>query len=169
MIDQMFWPFAIQVMAERLNSLHQNINGQTPESILYGIPVEEIPVKSFHTLFCPVYILDSRSQQAGGPGPPKWEPRSRIGVYLGHSPFHAGSVALVFNPTTRHISPQYHVVFDDDFSTVPYMTTGNIPSHWANLVDHSSELAIEEAFNLAETWLPRMQPRILRTFRIRSP
>ena len=115
MIDQMFWPFAIKAMAERLNSLHQNIKSQTPESILYGIPVKESPVKSFHTLFCPVYILNSRSQQAGGPGLPKWEPRSWIGVYLGHSPFHAGSVALVFNLTTGHVSPQYHVVFDNDF------------------------------------------------------
>jgi hypothetical protein len=40
------------------------------------------------------------SQSPGGPGPPKWEPQSRIEVYLGHSPFHAGSVALMFNPRT---------------------------------------------------------------------
>ena len=46
-----------------------------------------------------------------------WEPRSRIGVHLGHSHFHAGSVALVFNPTTGHVSSQYHIVIDDDFST----------------------------------------------------
>ena len=71
MIDQMFWPFAIKGMAERLNSLHLNTNGQTPESILYNIPIEEIPVKTFYTLFCPVYMLDHRSQHDGGPGSPK--------------------------------------------------------------------------------------------------
>jgi hypothetical protein len=27
--------------------------------------------------------------------------------------------AIVFNPKTQHISPQYHVIFDDKFSTVP--------------------------------------------------
>ena len=69
-------------------------------------------------------FLDSRLQSAGGPGPPKWEPRSQIGIYLGHSPFHAGSVTLVFNPLTGQVSPQYHVVFDNDFSTVPYMYGG---------------------------------------------
>ena len=95
--------------------------------MLHGVAVEDLPVKSYHTLFCPVYVLDARLQTAGGPGPPKWEPRSRIGVYLGHSPFHAGSVALVWNPTTGHVSPQYHVVFDDDFTTVPYMASGTIP------------------------------------------
>ena len=88
---------------------------------MHGLEASEVPVKTHHTLFCPVYVLDSRLQSAGGPGPPKWEPRSRIGVYLGHSPFHAGSVALVFNPSTGRVSPQYHVVFDDEFSTVPYM------------------------------------------------
>ena len=100
MIDTMFWPFAIKASAERHNCLLVDRDNQTPASKLYDVPVQEIPVKTFHTLFCPIYVLDSRAQSAGGPGPPKWEPRSCIGVYLGHSPFHAGSVALVFNPTT---------------------------------------------------------------------
>jgi hypothetical protein len=95
MIDSMFWPFAMKAMAERMNTLQININGTTPESILYGINNDDIPVKTFHTLFCPEYVLDSRLHTAGAPGPPKWEPRSRIGVYLGHSPFHAENVALV--------------------------------------------------------------------------
>ena len=89
--------------------------------------MQEIPVKLYHTLFCPTYVLDSRLQSDGGAGPPKWEPRSRIGVYLGHSPFHAGSVALFWNPTTGRVSPHYHVVFDDDYTTVPYMEAGILP------------------------------------------
>ena len=104
-------------------------------------------------LFCPVYVLDARSQSTGGPGPPKWEPRSRIGVYLGHSPFHAGSVALVFNPKTGWVSPQYHVVFNDTFSTVPYMDTGMVPPHWEDLLKYSSEKATDEDFSLAEDWM----------------
>ena len=116
-------------MAERHNSLHLDFKGRTPNSILQGIELEDIPVKSYHTLFCPIYAFDARLQDAGGAGPPKWEPRSQIGVYLGHSPLHAGSVALVWNPTTGQVSPQYHVVFDDDFSTVPYMEAGTVPPH----------------------------------------
>eukprot|EP00956_Cyclotella_meneghiniana_P008197 scaffold10910_cov44-Cyclotella_meneghiniana.AAC.1 len=85
-------------MAERLNKLHVHPDGSTPESKLYGICGESIPVGSYHTLFCPVYVLDARAQNEEAMGPPKWEPRSRIGVYLGHSPFHAGSVALVRCP-----------------------------------------------------------------------
>ena len=58
--------------------------------------IKNVPpnVRDYHVFGCPVYILDSK-RQSGTLGPPKWEPRSRIGVYLGHSPMHTGSVALV--------------------------------------------------------------------------
>ena len=153
MIDTMFWPFAFKAAAERHNCLSLNDSGITPNAALHGIAQTDIPVKTFHTLFCPVYVLDARAQSAGGPGTPKWEPRSRIGVYLGHSPFHAGSVALVFNPRTGRVSPQYHVVFDDTFSTVPYMDAGTVPPHWEDLLRHSSEKATDEDFDLAQDWM----------------
>ena len=152
MITTMFWPFAIKAMAERMNKLHILSDGSTPESKLYSLDKNTIPVGSYHTLFCPIYVLDSRSQSAGAIGPPKWEPRSRIGIYLGHSPFHAGSVALVFNPTTGLVSPQYHVVFDDNFSTVPYMNKGEVPDNWDELYKYSRELATDEDYDLAESW-----------------
>ena len=66
MVDAIFSPFAMKAMAERVNSLQVNLDGSTPESKLYGLDPTEIPVKSFHTLFCPVYVLDSRLQTAGG-------------------------------------------------------------------------------------------------------
>ena len=85
---------------------------------------------------------------------PAWNGEcSRIGVYLGHSPFHAGSVALVWNSTTGRVSPQYHVVFDDDFSTVPYMEAGTLPPNWGDLVKYSSEMATTTDIDLADTWL----------------
>jgi hypothetical protein len=108
---------------------------------MYGVDLETIPIKNFHALFCPIYVLDHRLQLAGGPGPPKWEPRSRMGVYLGHSPFHAGSEALVFKPKTMRVFPQYHVIFDDDFTTVPYMEHGEVPPNWEELSCLSTESA----------------------------
>jgi hypothetical protein len=93
------------------------------------------------------------STTGGSIGPPKWDPRSNIRVYLGHSPFHARSVALVCNPSTGHVSPQYHVVFADYFTMVPYMETGTNPPHWSDLLQTSSELASKQAFNFAQAWL----------------
>ena len=75
MTDDMFWPFAMKAVSERLNSLQIDTLGRTPQSIFHGIEVQEILVKSYHTLFCPTYVLDARLQSAGGAGPPKWEPR----------------------------------------------------------------------------------------------
>ena len=72
---------------------------------------------------------------------------------MGHSPFHAGNVALVWNPTTGRVSPQYHVVFDDDFMTVPCMEAGTLPPNWEDLVEHSCETATDEDIKLADSWL----------------
>ena len=42
---------------------------------------------------------------------------------------------------TGHVSPQFHVVYDDDFTTVP---------HWAQLVNQSAESTISD--NSSTTW-----------------
>ena len=78
----------------------------------------DITLKNCHTQGYKVYVLYARLQ-GNIDGFNKWEPHSRAGIYLGHSKIHAGSVAMVRNPTTGHVSPQFNVVFDDDFSTVP--------------------------------------------------
>ena len=151
MIDSMFWPFALKAYTERLNCLQLDNYGQTPESRMAGVPLQKnhVRVSNYHTLFCPVYVLDSRLQSAGGAGPPKWQPRSRIGVYLGHSPFHAGNVALVWNPRTGRVSPQFHCVFDDDFTTVGYMERGEVPPNWEDLCRNSYESAEDVDFDKA--------------------
>ena len=41
-----------------------------------------------------------------------------MGQFLEFSRVHSSTVALVKNLHTRHVSPQYHVVFDDKFQTV---------------------------------------------------
>ena len=137
MIDKIFWPFAIKAVAESHNSLYIDHKGQTPSSTLNGVDLEDIQVQYFHNLFCPIYALYARLQSARGTGLPKWELHSLIGVYLGHSTFHARSVALVWNPNTGRMSTQYHVVFDDDFSTAPFMEAGIILTNWEDLVKYS--------------------------------
>ena len=47
-------------------------------------------------------------------------PRARLGINLGFSLHHARSVALILNPRTGLVSPQYHVKFDDLFETTKY-------------------------------------------------
>ena len=63
MIDTMFWPFAFKAAAERHNCLSLNSQGLTPNAVLHGVPLDTIPVKTYPTLFCPVYVLDARAQK----------------------------------------------------------------------------------------------------------
>ena len=66
-------------------------------------------------------------------------------------------MALVWNTTTGRVSPQYHVVFDDDFTNVPYMEAGTLPHNLQELIEHSSEKATTKDVFKADTWLSDQQ------------
>jgi hypothetical protein len=45
------------------------------------------------------------------------------------------------------------VVFDDHFTTVPFMEKNEVPPHWAKLIENLHEKVTEEHFELAKTWI----------------
>ena len=49
---------------------------------------------------------------------PKWNKRSRLGQFLGFSTEYSTRIGLVRNVQTGKISPQFHAVYDNTFSTV---------------------------------------------------
>jgi hypothetical protein len=71
---------------------------------------------------------------------PKWEPCARMGIYDGRSPSHAENVSLILNPRTGHVSPQFIVVYNNDFTTVPYLRNATVPPHWVEIVKASSTI-----------------------------
>ena len=78
-------------------------------------------LSNFHSFGCPIYILDARLQSVGGGDPPKFDPRSRLRIYIGRSVSHDGSVALVMKTKSVLVYPQFHLVFDENFETVPHL------------------------------------------------
>ena len=153
-IGTILWPFALKAFEDRRNHWRLDDKGRSPIqkfSNVYSTP----DIKNWYTFGCPVFVLE---EKAANGVIPKWNPRSRVGIYLGHSPCHAGSVALVLNPKTLHVSPQYHVVFDDNFTTVPYMKNGEIPPHWSDLVLHNTESVTDMKIELANTWAAALTP-----------
>ncbi len=150
-ITTMLWPFALRAAQDRMNQLTVSLKGTTPEMEFSDVASATLRLRDCHTWGCPCYILDSRLQ-TNPKGAPKWEPRARLGIYVGRSPSHAGNVALVLNPVTGLVSPQYHVTFDDDFTTVPHLRKGTVPPNWADLVKHSSERTTSEFIDLTKTW-----------------
>ena len=87
----------------------------------------------------PVFVLDHRLPSSST-GPSKCGPRSRLSMYVFRLLFYAGSVALIFDPKSVLVPPQYHFAFDHGFLTVPYLNATDIilPQQSA-LVKNSSE------------------------------
>ena len=110
------WPYALRFANEVHNSAPSLRNGRSPLELFSGTPVRP-QVLNFHPPFCPAYVLHN-GLQGGGKRPNKWVRRSRTAVYLGTSPRHARSVALVLSLSTGYVSPQFHLKFDDFFETV---------------------------------------------------
>ncbi len=77
----------------------------------------------FHAFACLVFA--PHSNLASGSRIPKWYPRARLGLNLGHSLFNAPNINLVLNLSTSLVSPQYHCK-DNDFLR-QYNTTRWIP------------------------------------------
>jgi hypothetical protein len=115
--SETLWPFAVDHSVYLWNSLPARHIRLSPKEILAdSCYFNHHHLQRSHVFGCPVFVLDPRLQDAKSI--PKWSMRSRRGIYLGVSPFHSSTVHLVLNPTTGAITPQYHVVFDDTFSTV---------------------------------------------------
>ena len=104
------WPYAMRHANDVANATPRKGEDQSPLEWFSGVKVTP-KLCHFHAFGSPTYVLDNALQS--GQGSPKWKQRLRLGVYLGPSPSHARSVTLVLNPHTGHVSPQFHVKFDD--------------------------------------------------------
>jgi hypothetical protein len=142
------WPFAVKLAVD-IHNATPGPSGLSPEEIFSRRKARQDRLANFHTFSCPVFVLEPRLQQ--GLKVPKWQPRSRQAVYLGHSPRHAQTVPIVYNIRTGHCSPQYHVVFDDQFSTVPYLETNTQPPHWPDLFQNCSTNLLQDDPELLST------------------
>jgi hypothetical protein len=81
-ISMILWPFALKFCKDRLNNLTHCADGRTPYQAIAGLESSKIILSNFHTFGCPCYVLDHRLQSGNGTIP-KWEPCSRMGVYVG--------------------------------------------------------------------------------------
>jgi len=134
-ISEELWPFALKLAVDIHNST-PGVSGLSPDEIFSGHKSTKPCFPDYHPFGCPVFVLEASLQD--GHCIPKWKPRSRMAIYLGNSPDHASTVPLVLNPNTGLISPPYHLVFDDHFSTTNCLATDTIPTTWPDLFKHSS-------------------------------
>jgi hypothetical protein len=155
-IDSSLWPMAVNYAAHVYNS-SPNDQGIAPGDLFTGTQLPRHKLRDIHVFGCPTYVLDPTLQQ--GKKLPRWQPRSRRGVFVGLSPHHSSDVPLILNLSTGSISPQFHVVFDDSFSTVMSVTSEEEPpSFWNDLClesdsVHRIPLETDASVHLPDDWL----------------
>jgi hypothetical protein len=115
--DLQLWPFAFQHAVFLWNHIPNRMTRIAPVEIFSGTrhPTSEV-LHRCRVWGCPVYVLSPELQD--GKKIPKWHPRSRRGMFLGYSPVHSSTVGQVLNLVTGNVSSQYHLVYDELFTTV---------------------------------------------------
>ena len=115
--DPTLWPMAVKHSCFLYNHVPSHLSGLSPNDLFTKTRWPQKKFLDLHVWGCPVYVLDKSLQD--GNKIPRWKPRSSRSVYVGISDSHASTVPLVLNISTGAITPQFHVVFDDWFATVP--------------------------------------------------
>jgi hypothetical protein len=140
------------------------MNNVCPMDLILRTTVPRDHLKSVHVWGSPCFVLDPKLQD--GNKVPKFDPRSRQGLNVGWSPRHASTVPLVLNLTTGNISPQFHVVFDDWFTTVSSTAERDEAEPidgdtWTNLLmsDDRMQVAFDDTDPVAvdDEWLTEME------------
>ncbi len=127
------WPQAISYAAWVFNRLPNMESGIAPNEIWSGVHSPSSKLSRTHVFGCPVYVLDASLQD--GKKISKWNPCARLGLFLGFSDLHSSQVPLVLNIATGHISPQFHVIFDNKFETINSLPLDQpLKKQWAQII-----------------------------------
>jgi hypothetical protein len=99
------WPYALKNVVDILNDTPNKYSKESRDELFAKTEVRP-NLRHHHHFGVPTYVLDDRAQ--AGFKISKWLAKASLGIYLGKSPRHSRSVALVPNPNTGHVSPQFH-------------------------------------------------------------
>lgn len=111
------WPYALRMANDAINET-PNLKDKLGRSPLQLFSKTKVQLHEKHWVpfGCPTFVLHSKLQSGNIHN--KWEPRARVGIYLGRSPNHGRNIALILDRVTGLVSPQFHVKFDKGFQTV---------------------------------------------------
>ena len=84
MITTILWPYALKSATLMYNEIHLDKCRLSPE-MKFASATVKTSVSHRHPWGCPVFVLTDKAQNGKAP---KWEPKSRVGIYLSHSPTH---------------------------------------------------------------------------------
>lgn len=127
------WPQAVDYAVWVFNRLPSTTSGLSPNELWSSAVSTGYDLRRACPFGCPVYVLDPKLQDGGKI--PKWDTRTRRGMFVGFSAHHSSLVPLVLNITTGKITPQFHVVFDEHFQTVSSLPSGDtLRDEWSKIL-----------------------------------
>ncbi len=114
-VTEDMWPFAVRHIVNFHNASVRRDKASTPFQLFTG---QEAPwsLNDFRVFGCPTYVLHKQLQD--GNNFSKWKARCWQGVHVGPSMCHASNVPLIYNPATTHITPKFHVAYDEGFTSI---------------------------------------------------
>jgi Reverse transcriptase (RNA-dependent DNA polymerase)/GAG-pre-integrase domain len=144
-INSHLWSYAIRKACDDINNVPHHTKEKSPLEIFSGVNV--MPnINNNHPFGCPVFLLEDQLQS--GHKIPKWDARSRMGIYLGPSIHHARNIGLVLNLSTACESPAFHTKYDETFTTVSKSFGSYVPrSLWQIKCGLQEEPDHPEIFN----------------------
>ena len=111
------WAFAVTHAAWLYNHMpNRNLGWMSPLEIFTKTRSDHHDLLRTRVWGCPAFVLHPKLQD--GQKIPKFNRRGRMGQFLGFSDQHSSLVAMVRNLGTNFVSPQFHVVFDEKFTTI---------------------------------------------------
>jgi hypothetical protein len=111
------WPFAWNYALWIWNELPNVKSRMSPEENFCRTKQSNHVIRGARVWGCPAYVLDPTVQD--GKKLPRWKPKARRGQFLGMSRRHASTIGLIRNLNTGSVTPQFHLVYDDLFTTLP--------------------------------------------------
>jgi len=137
------WPMCMDYAVYIYNRLPKNDTGLSPLELFSRTSFDfHSLVRDCHVWGAPSYTLEPSLAKAGVKIP-KWQPRSRRGIFVGFSPEHSTLVSLLLNLVTLSITGQYHTVIDDNFTTVSTPEDASDPQQWLDLLScHNARVQV---------------------------
>lgn len=150
------WTFALNYATWLHNHTPTHDLGFAPIELFSGTRLHCHDLRRTRVFGCPTYVLDPRLQD--GFKIPKWEPRARLGQFLGFSSSHSTTIGLIRNLRTGFISPQYHTVFDEKFLSVSSARPSILESQefWSDLFLNHRDHYLEDNTDLST--IPTLHP-----------
>jgi hypothetical protein len=143
-IQEELWPFAVRHAVAFHNASVRKGKTQCPYRMFTGMD-PPYSLQDFRVFGSPAYVLCKELQDGTKVG--KWSSRSWQGIYIGHSSCHSGSIPLIYNPTTTHISPQYHIIYNDFFQTVSDTMGKTLDNHLDHLFGTSAHWSYQDPYS----------------------